>query len=100
MPTKEVIEYKNDWYLQPPVGAGDGGNMIRVAITAPATITNVTLASKTGTGEAWTHECPDGGYCPSPYRNPVDYAGTTAYWNGWSNSGENCALFFDVTFDD
>jgi hypothetical protein len=98
MPTQQVIEFKNNWYIQPVVGAGDGGGMVRVTITAPSTITNVTLTRITGTGGPWTHECPDGGYCPSPYRYPVDYAGNTAYWNGWSNSGENAALYFDVTF--
>jgi hypothetical protein len=98
MPVKQVIEYKNQWYIKPSVGAGDGGNMIRVTITAPTPITDVRLTKKDGLGAAWTHECPNGGYCPNPYRNPVDYAGTTAYWNGWSNSGEEAALYFDVTY--
>ena len=99
MPVVEVIEYKSKWYVDPKVVAGDNGSggIIRVELKAATKITSVQLIKKEGTGSRWTHECPDGGYCPELYRNPVELHGLTAYWNGWSNSGEECVLYFRVT---
>jgi hypothetical protein len=94
----EYVEYKNSHYIQPPVPAGDGGAQVRVGFSAPGEITKVTLLRVEGKGCAWTHECPDGAQCVEPYRHPVDYYGATAAWNGWSNSGANCALFFHVAW--
>jgi hypothetical protein len=96
-----IIEYKNHWYVQPAVPAGDGGHMIRIPFSAPGVITDVKVTKMEGKGCGWTHECPDGAKCPYPYKNPVDYnqpRDAHAYWNAWSNSGEDCAIFFSVAF--
>ena len=96
-----IIEYKNTHYILPPVPAGDAGHMLEIQMRAPGTITKVTWSKpeSTGPGCRWVYECPDQASCPEPYRYPVVYAGNTAYWHGWSNSGENCALYFRVYWD-
>lgn len=94
----KFIEYKNSHYLQPPVGAGDHGHMIRIPLTVPGAVKSARLTGGQGKGCGWTHECPDGAACPEPYRHPFDISGNTATWNGWSNSGENCVLYFDVEY--
>lgn len=95
----QFIEYKNSHYMQPPVGAGDGGHMIRIPLTVPVgTVDRAEVYHVEGGGCGWTHQCPDGAACPDPYRHPFDITGSTATWNAWSNSGQNCAVFFNVYY--
>ena len=101
----KFIEYKNSHYMQPPVPAGDGGHMIRIPLTVPGTVDSARVTAVRGPGCGWTHQCPDGAKCPEPYRHPFDGipnetppAGPTVTWNAWSNSGENCAIYFDVFY--
>ncbi len=91
------VEYKNNHYVLPPVPAGDG-HIIEIPLHAPGLIKKVTMYHKEGPGCNWTYECPDGTKCPDPYRNTVDHLGTTAQYHARSNSGENCALFFQIDF--
>jgi len=94
----EFIEYKNSHYVQPPMPAGDNGHMIRIPLAVPGTATSARVTKMEGSGCGWTHECPDGASCPEPYRHPFDYSGNTATWNAWSNSGANCAIYFNVDY--
>lgn len=93
------IEYKNSYYTDPRIPAGDGGFMVRIPLTVPGTIDKAQVTKVEGPGCGWTHECPDGTECPATYRNPYDGIGTNrVYWNGWSNSGQDCAIYFDVYY--
>lgn len=94
----QFIEYKNSHYIQPPVPAGDGGDMVRIPLTVPGTVDSAEVYHTEGPGCGWTYQCPDGAKCPEPYRHPFDTSGPTANWNAWSNSGQNCAIFFNVYF--
>lgn len=94
----EAIEYKNSHYIYPSVAACTG-HMIRIPFQAPGKITKVELFRQEGRGCGWTWQCPDGTCCPEPYRYPVAYSGDRAWWQGWSNSGENCALRLRVYWD-
>jgi hypothetical protein len=92
------VEYKNSHYVLPPVPTAGGGHVIEIPLQAPGTIDRVTMYHKEGPGCDWTYQCPDGTQCPDPYRNPVVMSGNTAKYHTWSNSGENCALFFQIEF--
>jgi hypothetical protein len=92
-----TIEYKNSHYVQPPVPTnGGGGHVIEVPLQAPFPIKSVKMYYCDGPSCNYTHECPNGTICPEKYKYPVEINGTTAKWHAWSNSGENCALFFSI----
>lgn len=91
-----VIEYKNSHYVDPRVATAENGSIIEVSIDAPFTVSSAQMYHKEGLGCGWTHECPNGTFCPEPYKDPWVFNGKNAKWRGWSNSGENCALYFSL----
>jgi hypothetical protein len=87
---------KNDEYVQPPVKAGDGGNLLRVDFKLGHNITAVDY-NCLGAPCGWTHPC-DGAQCKG-HDVPVELVGNgDAIWWGWSNSGDNCVLDFTVHY--
>lgn len=97
--TMTVQVNKNDSYIFPHVPAGDNGYMLRVRLAAPGKIVSVSYGCE-GRSCGWVYQCPDGGKCgggyPSTYVRESDSVWS---WYAWSNSGDNCVLIFQVTFE-
>jgi len=94
---------KNNHYIQPPQGAGDGGHLIRFELVAPGTMTDVQEITHDGGGCGYTHACPDGGKCGNfagtnlsipRYRS----SGGTGELFYWSNSGDGCVFKFRLHY--
>jgi hypothetical protein len=88
---------KNAQYVQPPVKAGDNGNLLRVNLAVSGKRVTSVDYDCLGNPCGWVHPC-DGAQCKG-HDVPVELVGDgTAIWWGWSNSGDNCVLVFTIHY--
>lgn len=89
MPEKEItLQFnKNDQYVRPPVVYGDG-HMIKCELSAPGLIRDVQYSCD-GLGCGWTHI--------DHYVDDTPYHETAV---GWSNSGQNCIMYFKLRYEE
>ena len=92
MPEITLHFSKNNIYIIPPVVLGDG-HMLQAILHAPGRITQLQDFGGPhfrceGLGCGYTHEVKIQPLTPETWA-----------WIGWSNSGQNCELYFTVSFE-